>query len=108
MHVLKIHDVKIDYTALALAMGNGNLSVLFFTVAMHSHIELRALNGIYRFIFAKPGYPILRISVVSIITFAVTIAMLSHQKHPSNRTTSSFLPVQLIPFTTDLSHITAY
>ena len=29
MHVLKIHNVKIDYNALAMAMGNGELSLLF-------------------------------------------------------------------------------
>ena len=29
MHVLKIHDVKLDFGALAIAMGNGELAILF-------------------------------------------------------------------------------
>lgn len=50
MHVLKIHSVKIDYAALALAMGNGEFFVRFSSI-LGGDILLYGHSGVECFLF---------------------------------------------------------
>lgn len=57
MHVLRIHNVKLDFNALALAMGNGKFPTLLFTGAIPSQMEPVALSTLYQFIFCRGWLP---------------------------------------------------
>lgn len=75
MHVLKIHNVKLDFTALALAMGNGKLPILSLSVAIPSHMKTATLSTFCFLFCVSPISPALVPYLSFIFALAITIPL---------------------------------
>lgn len=86
MHVVKIHNVKLNYNALAIAMGNGKLFNFLFTVVMLRYTKPAALVNPSPFNSSKGSLSHFRLRcfVISFFTFC------HHHHHHRSSSRDSF------------------